>query len=797
MQMLSPRWRKMLRDVWLHKSRSALVVIAVASGMLGAGALLDAWSLVQRVTVETYQASHPVSATLRVDVLDSALLAQVRAMPAIAAARARRVVSATARIGGAPLTAELFALDDFNTQGIGKLGSEHGKWPPRDGEIAIEKSSLAFSGLEISGTTPAETVTVQIGKNPAHALTLTSVAHDVSLPPGWMDHVVYGFVTPATLAMLGAPSSLNEIQVVVRDATADRDAVRRTAYDVKALIEREGGHVTNIDVPVPGQHAHAAQMNSLVLTQGAFGLLTLLVCSFLIVNLITAILSSQTREISVMKAIGAHAGQIAAMYLGFALVLGVLASAIALPVAIAIGRAYAGMNAEMLNFTVAGYAIPWWAIAIQIAVGCLLPVAAAAIPIARACAMPVNAGLRDPGIATGAGGLHVRRRMIAIPGIARPLQLSIGNAFRKRQRMLLTLLVLAAGGAVYLGADDLRSAVRGSVDLMFSSQRYDVVLRLATTHDPRQIEVAAARVAGVKRMEVWNSGSATVVHADRMQGNAFAVVGLPVGSSMVVPAMQRGRWLNATDRNVLVVSRLLLKDEPGLAPGSDVTLTINGKSQAFHVVGSVDAGPQSLAYMPRVALDVLHGDDYAANLVVATDARNPDAQLDVIVRLRAALEDAGMPVASSQSLGEARSAIEDHLLMVVAFLGVMSWVMIAIGGMGLAATMSIAVLERTREIGVLRAIGARHRTIMTMIQVEGLVIAALGWMVSIPLSIPMSWVLADAFGKIMLPTPARLIPDARSLLGWLAMVVVVSLIASALPARRAIRIPTATALSYE
>ncbi|HTD29642.1 MAG TPA: FtsX-like permease family protein, partial [Xanthomonadaceae bacterium] len=251
------------------------------------------------------------------------------------------------------------------------------------------------------------------------------------------------------------------------------------------------------------------------------------------------------------------------------------------------------------------------------------------------------------------------------------------------------------------------------------------------------------------------------------------------------------------DRNAVVVTRTLVKDEPGLTPGKDITLTIDGRPESFLVVGIVDAGVQSMAYMPRTALEALHGDDRASNLVVTTNARDPDSQLDAILRVRAALEDAGMPVASSQSLSEARSAIEDHLLMVVAFLGVMAWVMIAVGGMGLAATMSVAVLERTREIGVLRAIGARQRTILMMIQVEGLVVAVLGWIVSIPLSIPMSWVLADAFGKIMFPTPARLIPDARSLLGWLAMVVVVSLIASALPARRAVRIPTAAALSYE
>ena len=90
--------KKILRDAWLHKSRTLLVVAAVAIGMIGAGALLDTWALVQRVTVQTYLASHPVSATLRVDSFDDALLAQVRAMPDVAAARARRVVGAHVQV---------------------------------------------------------------------------------------------------------------------------------------------------------------------------------------------------------------------------------------------------------------------------------------------------------------------------------------------------------------------------------------------------------------------------------------------------------------------------------------------------------------------------------------------------------------------------------------------------------------------------------------------------------------------------------------------------------------------------
>lgn len=785
---MSPRWRKMLRDAWLHKARSLLVVFAVATGLIGAGAILDTWALVRRVTAETYGASHPVSATLRVDGVDDAMFAQVRALPQVAAARARRTEMAKASANG---SIELFSLRDFSSKDIGNLEGVQGHWPPRDGEIAIEKSSLGFSGADVGGS-----LDVAVSGHPRQALRVTGIARDVGLPPGWMDHVVYAYVTPATMAQLGAPASFDELQIVVRDANADREEVRRIAWDVKARIERSGHRVTGMAVPVPGEHPHAAQMNSLTMTQGAFGLLTLLVASFLIVNLMTAMLAGQSREIGVMKAIGARPGQIAGMYLAFAALLGLLASMLALPPTIALARAYATMQTDMLNFPIAGRTVPWWAMALQIAAGCLLPVLAALAPVARAIRLPVNATLRDTGIADGAGGFYVRQR-IAIPGISRPLLLSIGNAFRRRQRMLLTLLSLAAGGAVFLGADNLRGAVRGSVDLLFAGQHYDIALTLAEPHPAARIEHVAAGVAGVTGVLALAGARADVAHADGMTGDRFTLVGLPPRTAMLTPNIVEGRWLDAADRNAIVVSRALLKDEPTLLPGASVDLRIGGRNLAWNVVGIVESGPEKLAYAPLETLQSVHGNTNASTLIIASTQHGATVGLDTVSRLRDAFESAGMPVAGSQLASDTRVAVEDHLAMVVNFLGVMAWVMIAIGAMGLASTMGLAVLERTREIGVMRAIGASHGTIMRMIQAEGLLIAILGWLLSIPLSVPMSIALCNAFGKVMFGVPTQIIPGAVGALRWLAMVVVVSIAACALPSWRAMRIPTAAALNYE
>jgi len=228
-----------------------------------------------------------------------------------------------------------------------------------------------------------------------------------------------------------------------------------------------------------------------------------------------------------------------------------------------------------------------------------------------------------------------------------------------------------------------------------------------------------------------------------------------------------------------------------------VPLLIDDQASDWTVVGVVESGPVPAAYTSRATVAAARGTDRASTLVVRTAARGAALQLDAIQRLRNALDAAGDPVGASMRVDENRRVVEDHLLMVVQFLGAMAWVMILVGGMGLASTMSLAVLERTREIGVLRAIGARHRDILLLVVVEGLVIAALAWLIALPLSVPMSVALGDAFGRIMFPVPRTYLPVAAGVVTWFALMFVVALVASLWPALRAARVPTAAALAYE
>ena len=788
--MFDRRWRKIVRDAWLHKPRTMLAVVAIAIGLAASGAVLDAWGLVERVTATTYLASHPASATLRLDNVDANLVAQVRGVAEIAAVRARRTLGATTLAGAVSRRAELFALDDYAGKDIGRLAPESGSWPPGKGEIVIERSALEFSGATVG-----DSIRVAVGDAPPLSLRVVGTVRDVSLAPGWMENMVYGFVAAETLAELGAPTPFDEVQFRVRDEGADRTAVRHVADRVKSLSESAGRRVINVDVPVPGQHIHAAQMDSLMLTQGAFGLLALLVCALLVVNLVAAMMAGQVREIGIMKTLGGSNAQIARMYVGFALGLGVLATVISTPLALMLGREYARMKTDMLNFPIGDNVVPAWTILLQVTIGCLLPVAAAAFPVVRGCRMPVAAALRDVGITASRAGRE--RRLIAMDGIGRPLLLSLGNAFRRRGRLVLTLLALSAGGAVYLGAANLRAAVIGSIDRLYSDQHFDFSLRVTGSATVDAVEKVALAVDGVASAEAWNNLRALHAFDDGTRGQAFTITGLPDDGKLLTPRLARGRLLTPQDGNALVIGTGLLRDDTTLDVGASVTLLADEKPSVWNVVGVVESGPVPAAYTSRQTITALRGADRASSLVVKTGTRSAALQLDAIARLREALAAAGSPVAASLRVDAMRRVIEDHLLMVVQFLGAMAWVMMLVGGMGLASTMSLAVLERTREIGVLRAIGARHRDILMLIVVESLVIAVLAWLIALPLSVPMSVALGDAFGRIMFPLPRSFVPEVYGVATWLALAVVVALVASLWPARRAASIPTAAALAYE
>jgi putative ABC transport system permease protein len=843
--MASARQMKILRDLRLHKGRTLLVVLAIAVGLTGAGTVLDKYSLVRQAIGSGYLASNPPAATLLTDRLTPEALAHVRQLPGVRDVEVRRTLSGSIWISGKRHALRLFVADNLAGSRIGRIASESGTWPPAAGELVVERSSLPL--VEVA---TGDEVSVQTTNGTRPTLPVVGLAQDVGLAPGWMEHVVYAYATSSTLAELGEQVYLDELRFTVGDPALDQAGVRRVAATVTRALEQLEVAVREVIVPVPGEHVHSGQMNSLLFVQAALGILALALSGVLVVNLMTAVLAGQVREIGMMKAVGARTSQIAGLYLAMVALMGLAASAIAVPVAAIAGRAYAELTASMLNFDVGDAHLPIWVVSLQVLVGILLPLLTASLPIYGGARMTVAEAIRDHGIEEQLERATIIDRLIGrLHALPRPLLLSVRNTLRRRGRLALTLLTLAAGGALYMGSLNLRASIIQTVGTWFDAMSYDVSVQLAKPYPAAELEQIVARMPGVLRVEAWGRARAALALPDGTRSNAFQVVSPPTESVFAAHPVVHGRWLEegepAASRqdgdapHELVVNTKWIHKVRPVEVGDVLTLWIEGRARRWRVVGIVDSSPTTpIAYASHDALDTEVGvAAEAATVLVSVDPENAGFQSHIeMVRgldaaaghelsaaervhgagalppgegagdirvvsadtprlLEVVLEGAGIQVASSMAVQTARQAMEDHIVLVVNLLWVMSFLVIAVGGFGLATTMSLTVLERTREIGILRSIGASHRSILLIVVTEALAIAFASWVIAVPASLPMSYLLGSAFGRIMFQTPMLFSAAPTAAASWLVFALSLATLAGLWPALRATHLSTREALS--
>ena len=396
--MLSPRWRKLRGDVEQANGRILMMIVAIAVGVIAVASISTAYTILTREIERNYLATNPAAALIDVDSSDPSLVEGVRAQPGIAAAEAAGRL--TGRIEVRPnewVPLLLFVVPTFRDTRISTVRLDSGRWPTTSDGIMLERTAIS-----VANTAIGQTIDVQTPHGATRALTVVGVVHDPSLAPAWQEQTVYGYVTPATVGLLGEDPSLHILKMTVKDAPNDPAAVERTVIGVADWLRREGHSVGEIRIP-PHQHPHQGMMTSVLRMLLVFSLLTLLLSAILTATLTASLLAPQVRQIGVMKTIGARSAQIMEIYVGLIAAIGVLAVTIGLPFGIAAGRALAASTARMLNLELASRSVPVWLYVIQVLIGVGLPLAAALIPIKIAAGRTVRETLHDFGVRLSGG----------------------------------------------------------------------------------------------------------------------------------------------------------------------------------------------------------------------------------------------------------------------------------------------------------------------------------------------------------------------------------------------------------
>jgi putative ABC transport system permease protein len=786
----------MLRDLWTARGRVAVMIVAVAVALTGIGAMLVARTVVLREAAAAYAATAPAAATLDVDGgVDAALLARVRQLPGVLDATTRRTVVTRARVGGEWRRMLLFVVAPDDPLRIARFRVEPGRWPAPDGELLVERAALP-----VLATAPGGTVQIGGAGGALRPVHVAGVTYDAALAPAEQERTGYGYLTPATAAQLGYDTTLDQLKIVV----ADPSRVDAVASDVAARLGAEGHPVHSISAP-PNRHPHQNQTNTITGLFLGFALAGLLLAGVLVATTLGGMLAAQTRQIGVLKAVGATTGQLLRMYLVVTLGLAAASTVLAVAPAVLAGQGLVGLVAGLLNIDLTSREVPVWVFAALAAAGLGVPVLIALVPLGRAARISVRAALDDAGV-DGRTGTRRTDRWLArlttrLARRDRVTMLALRNLLRRRTRLALTLALLACGGALFTTGLNTAAAWQSWVDQGLARRTYTSEIQLASPAPAEAVRSVAATVPGVSDAEpvltlpatpVGGGGAVEVqrTYPDGGHGR-FVLTALAPDTAGVHFEVRSGRWLADGDSGVAVLNQNAVTRLGHPALGSEVTISAQGRPVRLRVVGTVaEVGGPAAVY--AAAGDPALGQD--AGLATGVRIRSAGDLQAGSDRVEAALAVAGLRPSGSGLTRELRNAVDEHVVIFTDTLVALAVLMAVVGVLGLGSAMTISVVERTREYGVLQTLGATPATVRRMVLIEGVLTGLAGSLLALLGSIPLSIVVGNVVGQLTFALPLPFTPSAAGAVLWIVIALASAATATASSAARAGRLTVAESL---
>jgi putative ABC transport system permease protein len=813
--MVDPRWRKVLRDIWANRRRTLLVVLSIAVGVFAVGTVTHMQVIVSHDIVRSYVETNPASATVyTVDDFDGELVRVVQRMPEVAVAEGRRSITVRFRLDEESgwYAMKLFAIPDYEDMRLNivrpdeegpepQLWPDLGVWPPAERELLLESTSILVPYLGLwPDARQEDTILIETDQGWQREVRLAGLARDFTVLPATNAGMAYGYVTFDTMEWLGEPREFNELHIIVAGDRLDVDLVNRVAGKVRDRIERGGVEVLRTEIPEPGRLPLDYQFRAVVLILGTLGVFALALGSALVINTISAVLAQQVRQIGVMKAIGARTYQIAGLYLSMVLLLGLLSLCIAVPLGAVAARKFVSFMAYFINFDLSGYRLEPQVLAAEIAVGLLSPLLAALYPVIAGARSSVRNALDDYGVGGGRARITPIDRLIErIRGLPRPLLLSLRNTFRRKGQLALTLATLTLAGAILVSVASVQVSLERTLEDVLRYWKFDAQVQLSHPYRSVRIEREAMSVPGIAHVECWGSASAYRLRPDDGEGGTIHLFAPPAETSMIEPTVVQGRWLRREDKGAIVISTHLLAEEPDVAVGDEMVLKIGDREVEWRVVGVVQLGqPASVAYVNYPYFTrVVRGVGRASVVNVTAGHHDPVAGPRAVEALEERFESVGIDVSSVLTLSRVRESTGVYFAIVIALLVMMSTLLAVVGGLGLMGTMSINVLERTREIAVMRAIGASDGMVVQVFVIEGVLIGLLSWLLGVILALPVGRVFSYAVGMQFLRMPLSYTYSLDGALLWFILVTALSVVAASVPARGGARVSVREGLAYE
>jgi len=794
------RLLKIIRDMWGNKPRLALVILSIAVGIFTVGTLTRTQAIVSREFSNAYTATNPANIIIDIPAgFNDELVDSIAAMPEVKEAEGRYWQTVRVKVGPDEWgKMKLHLRTDYENMHVHKVWPVEGDWPPAERTMLIERSSLNLLNVGIG-----DTLTLDMQNGIQRDLTVSGIAHDVEQVPTDFVNWAYGYVTADTYEwLMGRPVLYDSLQLTVPADKTDEAQIRQILNLIERKLQRSGftDYVTEI---TSGTHELDDVVQAVLFVLVTVGLLSMVFSAFLVVNIITAVLARQVTQVGVMKTLGMQSSSLMLLYFGQIFLSGMLALLLAVPFSTLAARGLSAFLAQVLNFDIASFQVPWYAYAAELLAGLAVPLLAGLAPIFGGTRITVREAISQTGGGQfGAGKIDQLFKKIS--NIPEPLLYAFRNILRQKVRLAFTLVTLILTGSIFISVVGTRASLLLTIDNLADYWQQDVTLQIDDTRIEKA-EREALRVPGVVDFEGRLTTGGVRLRPDGYESGRQIIFGVFPDSRFLTPQVVEGRWLQPDDTNAVVLNLPLLKAEPDISVGDIVEYKIGNQSISGPVVGIVTGQAVGASRFMDPILYVNY--DYLARSIgqvgminralLKTEQSDADFQAQVASTVDNHFRQIGINASQKETNTSRRLLVSNIFSVLLIVLFVLAVLFVIVGGLSLTGMMSLSVLERTVEIGILRAIGGSSRFVAQIVMVEGLFIGLLSWALGTLLALPLSKFLSDAIGNFTLSTPLDYTFSLIGVLLWLVIALVISALAAFVPARNASRLSVRETLTYE
>ena len=810
---MKPRWRKVLHDLYDNKGRTLLVVFSIAVGVFSIGVIAGTYQIISNDMSASYAAKSPGNIELRLTNFDDDVLNSIKNEEGVKEAEARRVFNMRVRVPGTEkwTTLDMTAFQDFENNSINLLDPVEGAAIPKKREILLEKNALEKLDIGVG-----DQLEMQLPDGSTKTLPVAGIVQDTAAGAADFLASPFGYITMDTLPSLGQPRLYNRAYVTVTGNGDDIVHIREMGAKLKDKLEKNGNVVIRSRFSESHKHPLADTVNAILGILLALGVLILFLSGSLIANTLNALLNQHLRHIGVIKLVGGQRRQVFFMYFTLILAFAILALLIAVPLG---GQGAYGLSlfiGSKLKFSILGFRIQPVSLGIQILVGLLIPLIAGLAPVINGSKITVLRALsgdasEDEQKVSADGEkrlswfdwMQVRMtRLLAHRGIhiPRPFVISLRNTFRRKRRLILTLFTLTMGGAIFIAVFNVRVTLHDYIGQVGNYFVADVSLDFDQPYRLTEIQQKALQVKGVQAVQGWQFLSTDMLDDNGNMLETLNLFGPPAESDLVKPILLEGRWIQPGDVRKLAISEGAKKYYPGLKAGDYIKLKVDGRDEIWQVIGLFKFVDREgvIGYAPYEYISQVNDlANQSTSFRIVTDKHDRPYQDAKAIELDKYFRDIGYKVRIAQAGRASLDTAVESLDILVVFLLIMAILTAVVGSMGLTGTMGMNVLERTREIGIMRAIGADDRAVMRTVIAEGVVIGMLSFALAVLLSIPFTYLLSTIVSLAIFQSPITTVFTYTGYAIWLGLVLVLSALASILPARNAARLTIREVLAYE